>query len=89
MTSTFYIHFSRWNDSIEAQAIDRCHRLGQSKAVSVFRFFMKDSIEDRVLQIQHNKRDLIEGMFSNIAGANSKSSKEQKLKELAYLFNIQ
>ncbi len=48
-----------WNSSIEHQAIDRIHRLGQTKPVNVYRYLVKDSIENRILQIQKRKDSLI------------------------------
>ncbi|POG57291.1 chromatin remodeling complex subunit, partial [Rhizophagus irregularis DAOM 181602=DAOM 197198] len=48
-----------WNPSIEDQAIDRIYRIGQTRPVSVFRFFIENTIEDRVFKLQKKKRDLI------------------------------
>ena len=41
--------------SVEAQAIDRVHRMGQTQKVEVVRFIVKDSIEERMLRIQEKK----------------------------------
>lgn len=41
-----------WNPSTEEQAIDRAHRIGQTKPVLVSRFAVKDTIEDRILELQ-------------------------------------
>lgn len=51
-----------WSFVIEAQAIDRVHRMGQMRDVSVTRFLVKDSIEERMLRVQDRKM--------NIAGSN-------------------
>jgi len=48
-----------WAPAIEDQAVDRVHRLGQTKETTVFRLVMEDSIEDRVLEIQQRKRELM------------------------------
>lgn len=48
-----------WNPSIEDQAIDRIYRIGQTRPVSVFRFFIENTIEDRVFELQKKKRGLI------------------------------
>jgi SWI/SNF-related matrix-associated actin-dependent regulator of chromatin subfamily A3 len=77
-----------WNTSIEQQAIDRVHRIGQMKTVNVFKFVMKNSVEDRVLYIQNSKNDLIKNVFSNIKGANSLASNSKKLQEIAFLFGL-
>eukprot|EP01114_Cavostelium_apophysatum_P016220 TRINITY_DN4560_c0_g1_i4.p1 TRINITY_DN4560_c0_g1~~TRINITY_DN4560_c0_g1_i4.p1 ORF type:complete len:1288 (+),score=328.28 TRINITY_DN4560_c0_g1_i4:201-3866(+) len=42
-----------WNPATEDQAIDRVHRLGQTRPVHVTRFIIKDSIEERILELQH------------------------------------
>jgi SWI/SNF-related matrix-associated actin-dependent regulator of chromatin subfamily A3 len=50
---------SWWAPAIEDQAVDRVHRLGQKRPTTVFRLVMQDSIEERVLQIQEDKRRLM------------------------------
>ncbi|PKY43125.1 hypothetical protein RhiirA4_340782 [Rhizophagus irregularis] len=49
-----------WNPSVENQAIDRIHRLGQTCAVDTVRFIIKDSIEEGILQLQERKLRLAE-----------------------------
>ncbi|KAL9650992.1 hypothetical protein ABK040_015095 [Willaertia magna] len=44
-----------WNPAIEEQAIDRVHRIGQDNPVTVFRFVVKDSVEERILSLQKSK----------------------------------
>eukprot|EP01084_Bolivina_argentea_P215143 365231_1 len=46
-----------WNPAIEAQAIDRVHRIGQKKHVYVTRFVIKNSVQDRMLKIQDEKKE--------------------------------
>src|SRR5579871_3773975 len=41
-----------WNPFVEAQAIDRIHRIGQSKVVKVHRIIISDTVEDRILKLQ-------------------------------------
>ncbi|KAM0280624.1 hypothetical protein ACHAQH_003931 [Verticillium albo-atrum] len=48
-----------WNPFIEMQAVDRVHRIGQQHEVKVYRILVKDSVEDRIMEIQDNKRDAI------------------------------
>ncbi|KAI4716965.1 SNF2 family DNA-dependent ATPase domain-containing protein [Aureobasidium sp. EXF-10727] len=50
---------SWWAPAIEDQAVDRVHRLGQTKKTSVFRLVMEGSIEERTLEIQAEKRKLM------------------------------
>lgn len=47
-----------WNPAAEAQAIDRAHRIGQDKPVTVYRLVSADTIEEKVLALQERKRDL-------------------------------
>ncbi|KAJ1630699.1 P-loop containing nucleoside triphosphate hydrolase protein, partial [Pavlovales sp. CCMP2436] len=47
-----------WNPAVEEQAIDRVHRIGQTRAVTVKRVVMRESVEQRILQLQERKRCL-------------------------------
>ena len=47
-----------WNPQVEAQAIDRAHRIGQTKQVFVYRLVSEGTIEERVLNLQAEKREL-------------------------------
>jgi len=47
-----------WNPAVEAQAIDRTHRIGQKKRVIAYRIIARDTVESKILQLQHSKRDL-------------------------------
>ncbi|KAJ1672506.1 hypothetical protein EV182_007046 [Spiromyces aspiralis] len=49
-----------WNPGIERQAIDRIHRLGQTRIVTVTRYVIKDSIEERIMALQERKSKVIE-----------------------------
>ena len=59
---------SWWAPAIEDQAIDRVHRLGQKKKTTVFRLVMEGSIEERVLEIQGEKRKLMMAAFQETSG---------------------
>lgn len=54
---------SWWAPAIEDQAVDRVHRLGQTRETTVWRLVMEDSIEERVLDIQKEKRKLVGKAF--------------------------
>lgn len=47
-----------WNPAVEDQASDRAHRIGQERPVTIYRLIMADSIEERILQLHRDKRDL-------------------------------
>jgi DNA repair protein RAD5 len=70
-----------WNFAIEAQAIDRVHRLGQSKEVVVTRFVMQDSVEERILEIQNRKHVLVNELYMS-----RDQSRNRKLDDLQILF---
>ncbi|KAI9344636.1 SNF2 family N-terminal domain-containing protein [Obelidium mucronatum] len=52
-----------WNPSVEDQAIDRAHRIGQTRDVKVYRLTIRNSIEDRILQLQEDKRTITAGVL--------------------------
>lgn len=54
-----------WNPAVEAQAIDRSHRIGQTKKVIVYRMVVKDSIEEKMLTLQDQKRELVEKLITS------------------------
>jgi SNF2 family DNA or RNA helicase len=53
-----------WNPAVEAQAIDRTHRIGQSRHVFAYRLIAKDTVEERVLQLQQQKRSLADAILT-------------------------
>ena len=53
------IHFDPWwNPAVEEQATDRAYRIGQNKKVHVIKYVMKDSIEEKIYQLQRKKKEL-------------------------------
>jgi SNF2 family DNA or RNA helicase len=58
-----------WNPAVEAQAVDRTHRIGQDKTVMVYRLVAADTIEQKVVALQARKRDLFARVLDDDAGA--------------------
>jgi len=53
-----------WNPAVEAQAIDRTHRIGQTRRVFAYRIIAKDTVEEKVLELQQTKRDLADAIIN-------------------------
>jgi superfamily II DNA or RNA helicase len=53
-----------WNPAVEAQAIDRTHRIGQTREVFAYRLIAKDTVEEKVLALQQSKRALADAVLS-------------------------
>jgi SNF2 family DNA or RNA helicase len=53
-----------WNPAVEAQAVDRAHRIGQTRQVFAYRLIARDTVEEKVLQLQNTKRELAAAIIS-------------------------
>ena len=53
-----------WNPAVESQAIDRAHRIGQTRQVFAYRLISRDTVEEKVLALQQTKRDLAEAIIT-------------------------
>lgn len=61
----YVIHLDPWwNPAVETQATDRAHRIGQTKSVNVYRFITKNTIEEKILALHDEKRELSENLLS-------------------------
>ncbi len=56
-----------WNPAVEAQAIDRAHRIGQTRTVFASRLITRDTVEEKVLQLQQSKRGLADAILGDPA----------------------
>jgi SNF2 family DNA or RNA helicase len=74
-----------WNPFIEEQAIDRAHRMPQTREVYVHRIIVPETVEDRIIAIQDRKRDEINSALDENA---SKSLTKLSVSELKYLFGM-
>jgi superfamily II DNA or RNA helicase len=52
-----------WNPAVETQAIDRAHRVGQTKQVFAYRLICQDTVEEKILDLQKQKRDLADAIL--------------------------
>jgi superfamily II DNA or RNA helicase len=77
----YVIHMDPWwNPAVEDQASDRAHRLGQTRPVTIYRIIAKDTIEDRIVALHRDKRELADAL---LAGAESPARLgEEELLEL-------
>ncbi len=53
-----------WNPAVEAQAIDRTHRIGQTRPVFAYRLIARDTVEEKILQLQRHKRTLADAIIT-------------------------
>lgn len=52
-----------WNPAVEAQAIDRAHRVGQTRTVFAYRLICRDTVEEKIAELQKKKRDLADAIL--------------------------
>jgi SNF2 family DNA or RNA helicase len=66
LTAADYIYILDpwWNPAVEAQAVDRAHRIGQSRKVFAYRLIARDTVEEKIVQLQQSKRELAEAIVS-------------------------
>jgi len=64
LTAADYIYILDpwWNPAVEAQAVDRAHRIGQTRRVFAYRLIARDTVEEKILALQDRKRDLAESI---------------------------
>jgi superfamily II DNA or RNA helicase len=78
-----YIVDPWWNPAVEQQAIDRTHRIGQTKNIFAYRMICKDTIEDKILELQERKRLLAKELIADDATFVKSLSRE----DVEYLFS--
>ncbi len=78
-----YIVDPWWNPAVEQQAIDRTHRIGQTRNIFAYRMICKDTVEDKIIQLQEKKRTLAKELISDDAGFVKKLSRD----DIEYLFS--
>ena len=78
-----YIVDPWWNPAVEQQAIDRTHRIGQTKNIFAYRMICKDTIEDKIMQLQDKKRALAKDLIADDSSFVKSLSRE----DVEYLFS--
>jgi hypothetical protein len=58
-----------WNPAVEDQAADRAHRIGQDRPVTIYRIVAVDTVEERILALQEQKRGLVDAALGDAAAA--------------------
>ncbi|MGM9970695.1 MAG: SNF2-related protein [Anaeroplasma sp.] len=72
-----------WNQAVENQATDRAYRIGQKRNVEVIKLLCEDSIEQRVIELQNIKKDIIDKLISNDDSSISKITRD----DLGFILN--
>ncbi len=80
---TVFIFDPWWNTSAESQAVDRAHRMGQKNTVFTYRLIAKDSIEEKIQQLQQQKKQLVD----QIVTTDGESFKQLSESDINTLFN--
>lgn len=74
------IHYDPWwNLAAQNQATDRAHRIGQTRQVTVYKLLLKDTIEEKILELQNAKSDLAEAILEGEASSIMSMSNEELL----------
>ncbi|MBF0190865.1 MAG: DEAD/DEAH box helicase [Magnetococcales bacterium] len=73
----YVIHMDPWwNPAVEDQASDRAHRFGQQRPVTVYRLVIRESIEEKIVDLHRHKRDLADGLLNGGQTASTISAEE-------------
>ncbi len=65
----YVIHIDPWwNPAVEMQASDRTHRIGQDKPVFIYKLIVRDSVEEKIIQLQDRKKDLVGQLITTDSG---------------------
>lgn len=78
-----YIVDPWWNPAVEQQAIDRTHRIGQTKNILAYRMICRNTVEDKILKLQDKKRELAKDLITSDEGFIKSLTRE----DVEYLFS--
>lgn len=65
-----------WNPAVEDQASDRAHRIGQQRPVTVYRFVAENTIEEKIVKLHHEKRDLADSLLAGTEQSGALSAED-------------
>ena len=75
--ATEVIHLDPWwNPAVEDQASDRAHRIGQDKPVTVYRLVAQGTIEEQILGLHREKREMVSGLLAGTGSARPLSAED-------------
>lgn len=85
LTAADYIYLVDpwWNPAVEQQAIDRTHRIGQNNKIFAYKMICKNTIEEKIIELQQRKKQIADELVTEDAGFIKKLSKD----DIEYLFN--
>jgi SNF2 family DNA or RNA helicase len=72
---TVIIYDPWWNPAVESQAVDRAHRIGQNKTVSVYRLVTEDSVEQKIMALKDKKSKIVDALINENGLSTVKLSK--------------
>jgi non-specific serine/threonine protein kinase len=72
-----------WNPAVEQQAIDRTHRIGQTKNIFAYRLICKDTVEEKIMILKERKNSLVKDIVADDNTMIKQLSKE----DVQYLFS--
>ena len=72
-----------WNPAVENQAIDRAYRIGQKNKVTAYKLISKNTVEEKIVELQNKKKNLIK----NVMSYNENILKKMTLEDVSYLFS--
>lgn len=76
-TADYVIHLDPWwNPAVEDQASDRTHRIGQTRPVTIYRLVMRDTIEEKIVDLHNSKRDLADSLLDGTDMSGKMSAEE-------------
>ena len=80
----YVIHLDPWwNPAVEMQASDRTHRIGQDKPVFIYKYILRDTVEEKILLLQEHKRQLVEQLIQT----DGSIFKNLGVEDVQYLFS--